>query len=139
MSTKKINSVLDFPKPMVNTQLRPFLGQLLGYPNQDFRKRGKQTLSGTQCVIFIVDHRFYRQPPYICCENDRKRSIVVSVEILEDFCIRFLPKRLLASFCHSHRKYRVVDDKNGCQRNDTLNSLPGISCSSRTSVGFFVC
>jgi Reverse transcriptase (RNA-dependent DNA polymerase)/RNase H-like domain found in reverse transcriptase len=26
MSTKKINSVLDFPKPMVNTQLRSFLG-----------------------------------------------------------------------------------------------------------------
>jgi hypothetical protein len=26
MSTKKINLVLDFPKPIVNTQLRPFLG-----------------------------------------------------------------------------------------------------------------
>ena len=26
MSAKKINSVLDFPKPTVNTQLRSFLG-----------------------------------------------------------------------------------------------------------------
>jgi hypothetical protein len=33
-------------------------------------------------VIFIVDHRFYRVRLYICCENDRKRSIVVSAEIV---------------------------------------------------------
>jgi hypothetical protein len=33
-------------------------------------------------VIFMVDHRFYRVRPHICCENDRKRSIVVSAEIV---------------------------------------------------------
>jgi hypothetical protein len=33
-------------------------------------------------VIFIVDHRFYREQLYICNENDRKRSIVVSAEIV---------------------------------------------------------
>jgi hypothetical protein len=47
-----------------------------------------------QGVIFIVDHRFYRVPPYICCENDRKRSIVVCAEIPEDFRTLFLHKRL---------------------------------------------
>jgi hypothetical protein len=69
-----------------------------------------------QGVIFIVDHRFYRVPPYICCENDRKRSIVVCAEIPEDFRTRFIHKRLLTSFCHSHNKYRVVHDKNSGQR-----------------------
>jgi hypothetical protein len=35
-----------------------------------------------QGVIFIVDHRFYRAPRYICCENGRKRSIVICTEIV---------------------------------------------------------
>jgi hypothetical protein len=75
-----------------------------------------ECLAEYQGVIFIVDHRSYRVPPYICSENDRKRSIVVSAEIPEDIRIRFLPRRPLTSFCHSHSKYRMVHDKNGGQR-----------------------
>jgi hypothetical protein len=45
-----------------------------------------------QGVIFIVDHSFFRVPPYICCENDRKGSMVVYAEIPGDFRTRFLYK-----------------------------------------------
>jgi hypothetical protein len=56
MSTKKINSVLDFPKPMVNTQLRSFLG-LANY-FKDFVPNHSNVVSP---LFKMVDHSAKKQ------------------------------------------------------------------------------
>jgi hypothetical protein len=70
----------------------------------------------SRCPFYRLPPFLSCVPPYVCCWNDRKRSIVVSAEIRVDFRIRFLPKRLFTSFCHSNSKHRVVHDKNGGKR-----------------------
>jgi RNase H-like domain found in reverse transcriptase len=56
MSTKKINSVLDFPKPMVNTQLRSFLG--LENSIKDFVPNHSNVVSQ---LFKMVDHSAKKQ------------------------------------------------------------------------------
>jgi RNase H-like domain found in reverse transcriptase len=56
MSTKKINSVLDFPKPMVSTQLRSFLG-LANYFN-DFVPNHSNVVSP---LFKMVNHSAKKQ------------------------------------------------------------------------------
>jgi hypothetical protein len=56
MSTKKINSVLDFPKPMVNTKLRSFLG-LANY-FKDFVPNHSNVVSP---LFKMVDHSAEKQ------------------------------------------------------------------------------
>jgi hypothetical protein len=73
--------------------------------------------NSVQGVIFIVDHRFYRVPPYICCENDRKRSCS---EIFRNFCTNdYLPLYvILTANIGWYTIKTVVNDKN-----DTLSSV----------------
>jgi RNase H-like domain found in reverse transcriptase len=56
MSTKKINSVLDFPKPTVNTQLRSFLG-LANY-FKDFVPNHSNVVSP---LFKMIDHSATKQ------------------------------------------------------------------------------
>ena len=58
MSTKKINSVLDFPKPTVNTQLRSFLG-LANY-FKDFVPNHSNVVSP---LFKMIDHSAKKQTP----------------------------------------------------------------------------
>jgi hypothetical protein len=56
MSTKKINSVLDFPKPTVNTQLRSFLG--LANCFKDFVPNHSNVVSP---LFMMIDHLATKQ------------------------------------------------------------------------------
>jgi RNase H-like domain found in reverse transcriptase len=56
MSTKKMNSVLDFPKPTVNTQLRSFLG-LANY-FKDFVPNHSNVVSP---LFKMIDHSATKQ------------------------------------------------------------------------------
>ena len=58
MSQKKINSVLDFPKPMMNTQLRSFLGVANYF--KDFVPNHSNVVSP---LFKMVDHSAKKQEP----------------------------------------------------------------------------